>query len=159
MEKPKSEQHVKVVHRALFVAFRKDVRRHPGGYPALASEMGRTGVNAHVVLSGRFNPDDLGHSPTAKDILDMLETLRAGYAQNVLSGYGSDRVDFSEQGMTEADRATFCLRQIGELADVIRAKSEAVADGKVDRREHREIANLLRPLLPELTAFCDAVEE
>ena len=159
MEKPKSEQHVKVAHRPLFVALRKDIKRHPGGYPALAEEMGRSGANAHVVLSSQFNPDDLTHAPTAKVLLDMIETLRAGYAQNVLSGYGSDRVDFSEQGMTEADRAAFCLRQIGELADVIRAKSEAVADGKVDRREHREIANLLRPLLPELTAFCDAVEE
>lgn len=157
--KKRADQHVKVTHRPLFVALHKDIKRHPGGYPALAEELGWDGQNAHVILSGRFNPNDMEHKPTAQDLLDMLETLRAGYAQNVLSGYGSDRVDFSEHGMTEAERATFCLRQIGELADVIRAKSEAVADGKVDRREHREIANLLRPLLPELTAFCDAVEE
>lgn len=151
--------HVKVAHQQFFVALHKDIKLHPGGYPALTDELGYDGPNAHVQLSSRFNPTDMEHKPTAQDLLDVLETLRAGYAQNIISRYGSYRMNFSKQGMTEADRAAFCLRQIGELADVIRAKSEAVADGRVDRREHREIANRLRPLLPELTAFCDAVEE
>lgn len=159
MKKPQTEQHVKVAHRKLFVAIRKDIDLHPGGYPSLAHEIGMPGVNAHVRLSSMFNTKSTESAPTAKTLLDMLDTLSAGHAINVLSGYGSDRMNFSEQGMTEAERAAFCLNKIGELADVIRAKSEAVADGKVDRREHREIANLLRPLLPELTAFCDAVEE
>lgn len=157
MKNRTSDLHVKAAFRPVFLALRKDIRRHEGGLIALAAEMGRTGPNANNILSNRFNPDDLTHQPTLRDFLDAIETLPALHTINALMSYAL--MDFSAEAMTDEGRAAFCLSKIGELADVIRAKSEAVADGKVDRREHREIANLLRPLLPELTAFCDAVEE
>ncbi len=156
MKNRTTDLHVKEAFLPVFIALRKDIRRHEGELIALADEMGRTGPNANNILSNRFNPYDLTHQPTLRDFLDAIETLPARHTINALMSYAL--TDFSAEAMTDEGRAAFCLHKIGELADVIRAKSEAVADGRVDSREHREIADLLRPLLPELTAFCDAVE-
>ena len=139
-----SAERFKTRHASLARVLHGEIRRHPGGYQELANQLGR---NAQSLIN-QFNPATIDQAPPADLLLDVIEVINARATVGVVAGMIGLRVmpDDSTMVAPESDAAAF-VRVTAECGDVLHVGATALADGRLDADERKQMRLELTDLI------------
>ena len=145
-----SSERLKTRHAGLIRTLHGEIRRYPGGYQEIARQLGR---NAQSLIN-MFNPNSMEQGPTVDVLLDVIELISARATVGVIAGTVDMRLVPIEDHTPEAgtDAAAFG-RLTGEVGDVLQCGARALADGRLDADERKQ----LRIELSDLVSAAEAM--
>jgi hypothetical protein len=144
---PAIRVHVKHRFASVFRALHGDAKRHADGISGLAVQLGKN----PVVMCNKLNPDYLDSTPTAEDLLEVIEQAGARSAvQAIAQLVGLAAVELPPTDAAPTAVVPAFLELIRQCGSLMAEAAQDLADGRLDADERLRCAALLDALLPSV---------
>ncbi len=145
-----SSTRLKTRHAGLIRTLHGEIRRYPGGYQEIARQLDR---NAQSLIN-MFNPNSMEQGPTADVLLDVIELIDARATVGVIAAAVDMRLAPIEDDTPAATTDTAAFHRLaGEAGDVLQVGARALADGRLDADERKQMRLELSDLIEAAEAM------